>query len=74
MRKIAIDGAEYDIAYLSEDGLAQLESLQFLEAQLKKLNSEMGVYHIARTTYLQALKAEIERSGLRPLDAESTGA
>ena len=74
MRKIAIDGAEYDIEYLSEDGLAQLESLQFLESQLKKLESEISVYQTARMTYLQSLKAEIERSGLRPIDAGSPGA
>lgn len=74
MRKIVIDGAEYDIEFLSEDGLAQLESLKFLEAQLKKLESEMGVYQTARATYLQSLKAEIERSGLQPIDAGSPGA
>ena len=73
MRKIAIDGAEYDIEYLSEDGLAQLESLQFLEAQLKKLETEMGVYQTARATYLQSLKTEIERAGLRPIEAGLSG-
>jgi hypothetical protein len=72
MRKIVIDGAEYDIEFLSEDGLAQLESLKFLEAQLKKLENEMNVYQAARSSYLQSLKNEIERSGLRPIEAGSS--
>ena len=67
MRKLVIDGVEYDADLLSDHGRAQVGSLQFLELQLQKLQQEIAVYRTARETYLQALKAEIERSGVQPL-------
>lgn len=67
MRKLVIDGAEYDADLLSDHGRAQVASLQFLELQLQKLQQEIAVYRTARENYLQALKAEIERSGVQPL-------
>jgi uncharacterized protein involved in exopolysaccharide biosynthesis len=44
-----------------------LASLQFLEAQLARLQQDLAIYRTARETYLQALKADIERSGLQPI-------
>lgn len=67
MPKITIDGFDYHSEDLSEQGQAQLASLQFLEAQLKKLEQEIAVYQTAQTTYAQALKAEIEHLGLQPI-------
>jgi hypothetical protein len=71
-RKLVIDGVEYDGDLLSDHGRAQLASLQFLEAQLQKLQQDIAVYRTARETYLQALKAEIERSGIQPLPNQIT--
>ena len=67
MRKLVIDGVEYDSDLLSDQGKAQLASLQFLEVQLQKLQQDIAVYRTARETYILALKAEIERSGIDPL-------
>lgn len=74
MPKIKIDEMEYNTEDLSEDGLAQLRSLQFLEDQMQKLQNEIAVYQTAQRTYAAALKAEIERTGLKPIaetEAES---
>ena len=60
MPKITIDGIEYNTEDLSENGKAQLASLQFLEVQMKKLQSEIAVYQTARSTYLSALKAALD--------------
>ena len=60
MPKITVDGIEYNTEDLTEDGKAQLASLQFLEAQMKKLKSEIAVYQTARNTYVAALKTELE--------------
>lgn len=60
MPKITVDGIEYNTEDLSENGKAQLASLQFLEIQMKKLKSEIAVYQTARNTYLSALKAALE--------------
>jgi len=60
MPKITVDGIEYNTEDLTENGKAQLASLQFLEAQMNKLKSEIAVYQTARNSYVAALKAELE--------------
>lgn len=67
MPKIKIDEMEYNTEDLSEEGLAQLRSLQFLETQMQKLRNEIAVYQTAQRTYAAALKAEIEQSGIEPV-------
>ena len=61
MPKITIDEIEYNTEDLSDNGKAQLASLQFLEVQMKKLKSEIAVYQTARNSYLAALKSELEK-------------
>ena len=60
MPKISIDGIEYNTEDLTDNGKAQLASLQFLEVQMNKLKSELAVYQTARTVYVSTLKAELE--------------
>ena len=60
MPKITVDGIEYNTEDLTENGKAQLASLQFLEAQMNKLKSEIAVYQTARNSYVAALKTELE--------------
>lgn len=59
MPKITVDGVEYNSEDLSDNGKAQLASLQFLEAQMSKLKAEIAVYQTARSAYVAALKAEL---------------
>ena len=61
MPKITIDEIEYNTEDLSDNGKAQLASLQFLEVQMQKLKSEIAVYQTARISYVNALKAELEK-------------
>ncbi len=61
MPKITVDDIEYNTEDLSENGQAQLASLQFLEIQMKKLQSEIAVYQTARNSYVAALKAELDK-------------
>lgn len=61
MPKITVDGIEYNSEDLSDNGKAQLASLQFLEVQLTKLQSEIAIYQTARQAYAAALKAELEK-------------
>jgi hypothetical protein len=60
MPKITVDGIDYNTEDLTDNGKAQLASLQFLEAQMNKLKSEIAVYQTARAAYVAALKAELE--------------
>lgn len=61
MPKIIVDSIEYNTEDLSENGKAQLASLQFLEVQMNKLKSEIAVYQTARNSYLASLKGELEK-------------
>jgi hypothetical protein len=56
-----VDEIEYNSEDLTENGKAQLASLQFLEVQMNKLKSEIAVYQTARNAYLAALKADLEK-------------
>lgn len=56
MPKFTIDNLEYNTEDLSDNGKAQLASLQFLDVQMKKLQSEIAVYQTARNTYVKELK------------------
>ncbi len=68
MPKITIDDMEYNTEDLTENGRAQLASLQFLEGQMQKIRNEMAVYQTAQRTYVAALKAELAQSGVQPVD------
>ena len=59
MPKITIDGIEYNTEDLSDNGKAQLASLQFLEVQMNKIQSEISVYQTARNAYAENLRLEI---------------
>ena len=62
MPKIKIDDLEYNTEDLSDNGKAQLASLQFLEVQMRKLQSEVAIYQTARNAYITALKVDIEQT------------
>ena len=62
MPKITVDGIEYNTEDLSDNGKAQLASLQFLEVQMNKIKSEITVYQTARNSYVAALKTELEKA------------
>lgn len=60
MPKIKVDEVEYNTEDLTDNGKAQLASLQFLEVQMNKIKSEIAVYQTARNSYIASLKAELE--------------
>ena len=59
MPKITIDDVEFNSEDLSDNGKAQLASLQFLDAD-EKLQAEIAVYQTARNSYVSLLKNELE--------------
>ena len=60
MPKISIDGIDYNTEDMSDNGKAQLASLQFLEVQMARIKSEIAVYQTARSSYVKALKEELD--------------
>lgn len=61
MPKITVEGIEYNTEDLSDNGKAQLASLQFLEVQMSKLQNEIAVFQTAKNAYISALKAELQK-------------
>ena len=61
MPKITVDGIEYNTEVLSDNGKAQLASLQFLEVQMSKRRNEIAAFQTAKNAYISALKAELEK-------------
>ena len=60
MATINIDGKDYDLDQLNENSKQQLASLQFVQAEIRKLESQLAVYKTAGASYTAALKQSIE--------------
>jgi hypothetical protein len=54
--KVNIDGVEYLLNDLSDQAKAQIQSLQFVEAEIGRLNAQAAVASTARIAYQNALK------------------
>ncbi len=61
MATVTIDGKEYNLDELSETAKANLVSLQFVQAEITKLESQMSVYKTAAAAYSATLKNEIDK-------------
>lgn len=55
MPTVKIDEKEYDLDKLSDEAKAQLASLQFVDAELQRLNAQAAVLQTARIAYSKAL-------------------
>ncbi len=61
MNKVMFGSAEIDLDAVSDNAKAQFASLQFLEAQMAKLQNEIAVYQTARAAYVASLKTELSK-------------
>ena len=55
MPTIKIDNRSYDLDTLSDEARAQLTSLQFVDAELARLQAQAAVLQTARMAYAKAL-------------------
>lgn len=62
MPMIKIDDKNYDLDTLPQEAKDQLTSLQFVDAELVRLNALVAVYSTARNTYAAALKELLPKS------------
>ena len=60
MATITVDGKEYDLDGLNENAKMQLANLQFVQAEIKRLEANMAVFKTAASSYSNALKNELE--------------
>ena len=59
MSTIKIDNRDYDLDTLSIDARAQLQSLQFCDSELARLQAQAAVLQTARIAYAKALQAAL---------------
>ncbi len=66
-KKITLDGAEYDLEKLSEQGKLQLASLQFATDRVKELVNMQSLLLRAKNSYVGSLKKEVlaKKSGFQ---------
>jgi hypothetical protein len=70
MAQLTIDDIEYDMDALSESAKGTVNSLQYLEGQIRNLSDELAVYRAAKLQYISGLKDEIEKSGIQPVTTD----
>jgi hypothetical protein len=63
MPSLTIDNIDYDLDTLSAEAKAQLQSIQFVDQELARLQAQMAVMQTARNAYLSALKAALASDG-----------
>ena len=57
--QITIDNHTYELDTLSDEAKAQLQSLQFCDAELVRLQAQTAVLQTARMAYSKALQASL---------------
>ena len=56
MAKVTIDNVDYDTESLPKEALDQLQSIQFVDAEVTRLNARLAAMSTARNAYAAALK------------------
>ena len=63
MPLIKIDNQDYELDTLPEEAKAQLVMLQFVDAELQRLNGQTAVLQTARNAYSKALNEALATIG-----------
>ena len=56
MPKVTIDGKEYDTEKLPKEAINFINSLIFVENELRRLQNQIAVYNAAKVFYTERLK------------------
>ena len=56
MSKVTINNVDYDTESLPQEALAQLQSVQFVDAEIAQLNARLAAMNTARNAYAAALQ------------------
>ena len=63
MTTITIDNKQYDLESLSDDAKAQLDSIQFVDSELARLQAKAAALQTASLAYSKALLAALPAIG-----------
>ena len=64
MATVTIDNVDYDTESLPQEALDQLQSIQFVDAEVTQLNARIAAMSTARNAYSAALQ-EIAKNAMR---------
>ncbi|AHK80077.1 hypothetical protein M911_14000 [Ectothiorhodospira haloalkaliphila] len=59
---ITIDGQQYDVNSLSENGRSQIANLRITDQEIQRLNQQLAIAQTARAAYARALEAELPKT------------
>lgn len=59
MSNVTVDGVEYELDTLSDNAKAQLHSIQYVDAEITRLNAMLAAFQTARLSYGRELAAEL---------------
>lgn len=62
IENINIDGVEYKADNLSDNAKAQINNLRLADAEIQRLQVQLGLAQTAKAAYAQTLKAELASS------------
>ncbi len=71
MSTISIDNVEYDTDTISAEALANLNSIQFVDGELARLNAQISVLTTARNAYSSALQTQLGQASDQQVTDES---
>ena len=57
--KVTIDGEDYLVTDLSEQGKAIINSLKFLEQEMAEMQARMAIFNTAKMAYVAELKTHL---------------
>ena len=60
MAKITINGQDYDSESLSDEAKSHVQNLNFVQQELKRLQSQIAVLQTAQSAYSGALKNALD--------------
>lgn len=60
--EVTVDGVSFRLDQLNTEALAQVASLQFVDAEIARLNNQLAVYTTARIAYQNALRNCVPRN------------
>ena len=64
MPSIKIDNIDSDLELISDDAKAQLQSIQFVDQELSRLQAQVAAMQTARNAYVNALKLALPLAGM----------
>ena len=65
MPQVKIEDKEYDLDLLPMEAKQAMQRIQFVDAEVTRLNAQVQVFQTARNVYFQQLKDSVAQSQIR---------